>query len=226
MMSLTRTSAIVGSFFLSGQYEALRGPSEGALIIPSRTAGGHSGMVVGISGRICAGKTTTARILEQRGFAYTRFSLVIDDEIVAAGGTPDRATRQQMGIKINRTKGQRWLCEKVLERVADQKLIVIDGLRFPEDHTFFVEQFGTDFFHIHVTAPEELRAQRFQDSQRGDIPLSVADHQSVETRIDELSGLATVVLENDSSVAQLTEKVLNYVKAFAEGQQGGCLFLS
>ena len=82
------TSAIVGSFFLSGSYEALRGPTEDALIIPDLQADRRQKMVIGISGRICAGKTTVARLLEQRGFAYTRFSLVIDDEIIARGETP------------------------------------------------------------------------------------------------------------------------------------------
>ena len=41
------TSAIVGSFFLAGRYEALAGPSEDALIIPDLKA--HPGpLVVGI----------------------------------------------------------------------------------------------------------------------------------------------------------------------------------
>ena len=88
------TSALVGSFFLSQRYEALRGPSEDALMIPDPKTGGHSRMVIGISGRICAGKTTTARVLEERDFTYSRFSLVIDNEIVARGETLDRATRQ------------------------------------------------------------------------------------------------------------------------------------
>ena len=60
--------------------------------------------------------TTAARLLEKIGFAYTRFSLAIDDEIIARGGARDRTTRQAVGLEINRTKGQRWLCEKVLER--------------------------------------------------------------------------------------------------------------
>jgi predicted nuclease with RNAse H fold len=131
------TSAIVGSFFLAGRFEALLGPSEDALIIPDLKSDGQRGMVIGISGRICAGKTTTARLLEKRGFAYTRFSLVIDDEIAARGEAADRESRQRVGVEIHNEKGQRWLCERVLERVGEKKFIVVDGLRFPEDHAFF-----------------------------------------------------------------------------------------
>jgi dephospho-CoA kinase len=84
-------------------------------------------VVVGISGRICAGKTTAARFLERRGFAYTRFSLVVDNEIEKLGETPNRESRQRIGLEINRTKGQRWLCEQALARVGGQPLIVVDG---------------------------------------------------------------------------------------------------
>jgi len=217
------TSAIVGSFFLSGRFEALRGPTEDALIIPDLTANGQSGMVIGISGRICAGKTTTARLLEELGFAYTRFSLVIDDEIAARGDVLDRATRQRVGMEINRTKGQPWLCEKVLSRVAGQRNIVVDGLRFPEDHAFFVERFGSKFIHLHIGALQELRAQRYSRSERDGLPFELADHQTVESKIDELGQLAGAVVGNDSSVAMLREKVLNCLRGFAQARDEECL---
>ena len=217
------TSAIVASFFLSGRFEALRGPSEGALIIPDLSRNGNSGMVIGVSGRICAGKTTTARILEQQGFTYTRFSLVIDDEVVARGERPDRATRQMVGIEINRTKGQRWLCEKVLERVADQSNVVVDGLRFPEDHAFFVERFGSRFVHLHIEAPDALRAQRYGEMQQDGLSFEVADHQAVESKIDELRHLAAAVVKNDTSIGLLRKNVLECLRGLAQAQDQECL---
>ncbi len=213
------TSAIVGSFFLSGRFEALRGPSEDALIIPDLRTSGHTGMVIGISGRICAGKTTTARILEQQGFAYTRFSLVVDDEVISRGERLDRATRQRVGIEINRTKGQRWLCQKVLERVPDQSYVVVDGLRFPEDHAFFVERFGSKFIHLHIQAPDALRAQRYGEMQQDGLSFEVADEQAVESKIDELGLLAAAVVRNDTSVGVLQKSVLECLREFAQDQE-------
>jgi dephospho-CoA kinase len=217
------TSAIVGSFFLSGRFEALRGPSEDALIIPDLRSDGRHGMAIGISGRICAGKTTTARILEKRGFAYTRFSLVIDDEIVTRGEAPGRAARQRVGTEINRTKGQRWLCERVLESVANEELIVIDGLRFPEDHAFCVERFGSEFVHLHIKASDELRAARYVDSDKDSPSFDIADQQPLEAKIEELEGLAAVILQNDITVAQLRNKVLNSVRKLCQGRKLECL---
>jgi predicted nuclease with RNAse H fold/dephospho-CoA kinase len=204
------TSAVVGSFFLSGQFEALRGPTEGALIIPDLKSSGSAGLVVGISGRICAGKTTAARLLEQRGFAYTRFSLVIDDEIRSRGEVPNRATRQRVGTEIHTNKGQRWLCERVLGRVPGQPFIVIDGLRFPEDRAFFVEQFGSQFVHLHLNAPDALREKRYTESSQGELSFSDADRQPVEAEIDRLSGFATAIIENLGTISELENAVVRF----------------
>jgi dephospho-CoA kinase len=182
--------------------------------------------VIGVSGRICAGKTTVARILEQQGFAYTRFSLVIDDEIAARGESLDRATRQRIGGEIHRTKGQRWLCEKVLELVAGGRIIVIDGLRFPEDHAFFAERFGSNFVHLHIKAPDELRALRYGESEQGDMPFAAVDQQPVEAKIDKLNALADVKIANGSSIGALRQNVLNSVKELLQRQGGECLFQS
>jgi predicted nuclease with RNAse H fold/dephospho-CoA kinase len=204
------TSAVVGSFFLSDRFEALRGPTEGALIIPDLKSSGSVGLVIGISGRICAGKTTAARFLEQRGFAYTRFSLVIDDEIRSRGEVPNRATRQRVGTEIHTNKGQRWLCERVLDRVPGQPFIVIDGLRFPEDHAFFVEQFGSHFVHLNLNAPDTVREKRYTESPQGELSFSDADRQPVEAEIDKLSGLATATIGNSGTINEFENAVVQF----------------
>ena len=204
------TSALVGSFFLAEKYEALSGPSEGALIIPDLKAA-PSPVVVGISGRICAGKTTAARFLEHQGFAYTRFSLVVDDEIEKLGKRPNRELRQLIGLEINLTKGQRWLCEQTLARVAGP-LIVVDGLRFLEDRVFLHEQYGSRFLHLHITAPLELRKKR--DSADGSASLEEADARPVEGEVDRLGEMAAVLVNNSSTIEDLHDAVARSVESF------------
>jgi len=205
------TSALVGSFFLAGKHEPLAGPAEDALIIPDLKASGGP-VVVGISGRICAGKTTAARFLERQGFAYTRFSLVVDDEIKKLGRKPNRESRQRIGLEINHTKGQRWLCEQVLACVGAQSLIVVDGLRFLEDRAFFVERFGSRFLHLHLTAPPDLRKRRFR---KGTGPsLEESDAQPVEGEVDRLGGTAAVTLDNSTTIDNLSGAVEHAVQGF------------
>jgi uncharacterized protein YprB with RNaseH-like and TPR domain/predicted nuclease with RNAse H fold/dephospho-CoA kinase len=215
------TAALVGSFFLAGKFEALSGPTEGALIVPDLSSNDQDLVVVGISGRICAGKTTAAQSLERQGFAYSRFSMVIDDEIRAAGGVLDRQSRQAVGEEIHRVKGQRWLCEKVLEKVAGKRLIVIDGLRFPEDHAFLTETFGARFLHVHLLASTELRQMRYQDTQQGPVSFDEADRQPVESKIGLLEQLAHRSVTNNGSIAELEKELGVAVKAI--WKDGACL---
>jgi uncharacterized protein YprB with RNaseH-like and TPR domain/predicted nuclease with RNAse H fold/dephospho-CoA kinase len=205
------TSALVGSFFLAGRYEALTGPTEDALIIPDLKAA-PGPVVIGISGRICAGKTTAARFLERQGFAYTRFSLVVDDEIKKLGERPNRESRQRIGLEINRTKGQRWLCEQALERVGTQSVIVVDGLRFLEDRAFFLERFGSRFLHVHITAPPELRKKRYRKG--GGPSLEEADAKPVESEIDRLGAVAAASVDNSSTIDTLDKAIAGAVESF------------
>jgi predicted nuclease with RNAse H fold/dephospho-CoA kinase len=217
------TSALVGSFFLAGIYEALGGPSEDPLIIPDLHAM-PGPIVIGISGRICAGKTTLARLLERKGFAYTRFSLVVDEEIVARGELPNRESRQRIGLEIHRMKGQRWLCERVLGRVREQAFIVVDGLRFREDHAFLTERFSSRFAHLHVIAGRDLRRERYQEAYPGDDSFDQADGDLVEGEVDDLARLAGLTIDNSSTVDDLERAVVKIVETLADKGNVTCLF--
>lgn len=217
------TSALVGSFLLAGKFEALSGPSEDPLVIPDVKAA-PGPVVVGISGRICAGKTTAAEFLKRKGFAYTRFSLVVDDEIRRLGQVPNRETRQKVGLEINRTKGQRWLCEQVLARVAGQPLVVVDGLRFLEDRASFVEQFGARFMHMHVVAPLGLRKQRYRNADGPS--LEKADAEAVEAEINDLGAKADITVDNLSTIVNLERTVEASVRGFMRKVGAQCPFPS
>lgn len=196
------TCALVGHFFLAGRFEALTGPDEGDLVIPDMTAK-QDKIVVGISGRIAAGKTTVAKMFEAKGYAYTRFSLIIDEIIRSRGQEPTRVSRQQEGLRVHHELGQRWLAERVVKMVDAHNYIVIDGLRFPEDHAYLVEKFGTRFFHIHVSASAHVRQLRYSADNPHDLQLFDADTQPVEAAVDDLSHLAHVVMPNEGSLSDL-----------------------
>lgn len=201
------TSALVGTFLLDGQFEGLGGEGETALIVP-KLSRREAPLIIGVSGRIAAGKTTAARWIEQQGFAYTRFSLVIDDEIRAQGLAEDRPTRQRIGFEIHNERGQAWLCERVLARVGDARRIVVDGLRWPEDHGFFVERFGHNFFHVHIRAPEDARCLRAGGgSEDAAAAFREADSQPVEAMVDTLGKFAAATIDNCSTLAHFEGEV-------------------
>lgn len=195
------TSALVGSFHWAGLSEALGTDEEPPLIIPKLDAG-RQPLVIGVSGPIAAGKTTLSRALEQHGFAYTRFSEVIDDELRSLGKPLDRVSRQALGIEINREGRQRWLAERTLARVGGSPLVVVDGLRFPEDHAFLAERAGADFLHVFIDADEAKRRERYS-ARDGDGDFDVAAMSEVERQIEALRPLAHRVILNDGTKADI-----------------------
>jgi predicted nuclease with RNAse H fold/dephospho-CoA kinase len=204
------TSALVGSFHLAGLTEALGTSDEAPLIIPDLKAR-PSAIVIGVSGPIAAGKTTFAKELASHGFAYTRFSLVIDDILRKDQLELNRENRQRLGQEINFNGRQRWLAEQTIARVGNERLIVVDGLRFPEDHAYLAEKFGKCFFHIHVDAPTSLRRERFlsRDNSGNFETAAISD---VESRVGDLMPLATETFENDSFI----DKLKNYAAEMAK----------
>ena len=196
------TSAIVGLFFWSGWFEALGNEDEDYLIIPevsdSRENQWQDRFVVGVSGPISSGKTTVARWLEQRDFAYGRYSQVVEDETVGHGKAATKQTLQEVGQRIRVELGQRWLNCQLLGRLRDRgRKLVVDGLRWPEDRAFWIERYGPAFFHVHLDAAAEIRRRRYVHRHGLQADFEGAASHAVEQGVEALQCLADHVLPNE-----------------------------
>jgi uncharacterized protein YprB with RNaseH-like and TPR domain/predicted nuclease with RNAse H fold/dephospho-CoA kinase len=209
------TSALVGTFFWGSRFEALGSEDEDYLIVPDlRTARNawHERCVVGISGAIAAGKTTAATTLRERGFAYARYSEVLADMLREQGHQVNRRALQEIGEKVHRDPGQRWLSAQLLSRFpADAKLVVVDGLRFPEDHAFFAERCGPNFVHWHIEAPPEMRKDRYLAMGFTEADFEHVTSHRVERGIPALAKLAHVRLDNSGTLETFGSRVQNEV---------------
>lgn len=214
------TSAMVGHFFWSGRFEALGNEEEDYLIIPDLKADCATWIrrtVVGISGAIASGKTTAGRFLEKRGYSYGRFSLVLKRMLEEKGMPPSRENLQGLGDEVNTIKGQRWLCKRLVAILPDDKNLVVDGLRFPEDHAFLREKFGPRFFHVHLTATQNTRRIRYMESGADSKEFDIASSHHVERMVNDMKGLADAIFENDGNdlsyfergITEVIEQALN-----------------
>lgn len=214
------TSALVGTFHLAELSEELGTANEPPLIIP-RLEVKRTPFVLGVSGPIAAGKTTLAEILQAQGHAYTRFSLVIDDILKERNLPLDRYHRQLVGAEINRDGRQRELAERTISRVAGAAAIVVDGLRFPDDHAFLKEKFGFRFHHIHVSAPDEVRRERY--AERLELPpleagkaFDEANSSEVERMVPTLERLADETLFNVGTKGDMAAILLSLLAQWEE----------
>ena len=206
------TSAIVGLFFWIGKYEAIGNNIEEYLIIPDLEVDNSlwlNRQVVGISGPIATGKTTAAEILAQEGFVYGRYSMVIEDILTEEGKVVNRSNLQMLGEKINKEKGQRWLGYELIGKISEQaKKLVIDGLRFPEDHAFMIENFGPAFSHLYIEASEKIRRGRYQNHDE----FELAINHEVEQEVQKLKKLTSHVLKNENSLSSLKKELFSTLK--------------
>lgn len=210
------TSALVGLFFWTGKFEGLGNDEEEYLIVPdlARQPGGDwlDRRVVGVSGETGAGKTTVAHFLESRGYAYGRFSQVLEDELRKDGRPVTGKALQEFGAQIHEDPGQRWLCRRLKDRLPSEGKVVIDGLRFPEDHAFLVETYGPAFVHVHLTrdggrqdGPSPAKA-----SAKGSGREQTLRHPS-ERAVGMLGELAHVRVANDRTKDDLHAEVLEHL---------------
>lgn len=197
------TSALVGVFFWSGQVERL-GPDplgEEALFIPDLRVDAserRDRLVVGLSGELGAGKTTAAEYLQQAGFTYCRYSQVIKRMVEAERREHTRADLQREGQRVHEELGQRWLGRELVRPMLSKRFLVIDGLRFPDDHAFLTEVYGSQFLHIHVVASREVRKVRFES--REGTNFEAAASQPVELKSRDLELFARDVVENNGEI--------------------------
>jgi uncharacterized protein YprB with RNaseH-like and TPR domain/predicted nuclease with RNAse H fold/dephospho-CoA kinase len=200
------TSAIVGLFFLSKDYEAIGELRENLMIIPDLKATHKVKKVFGISGQIAAGKTTAANFLKKQGFKYTRYSLVLKDLLEKDNKEVTRENLQELGSEMS--KNQTEFAKKVYEEVSQYDNIVIDGLRHPEDFAFFFEQYGFDFKLIHITADEKVKEERYIKEGHTIQEYQRAIKNEVESDVPKLKKLAYKILGNNGTIEQF-EKSLN-----------------
>ena len=215
------TSALVGTFHLAELSEELGTANEPPLIIP-RLEVSRTPFVIGVSGPIAAGKTTLAEILHAQGFAYTRFSLVIDDILKERNLPFDRHHRQLVGAEINRDGRQRELAERTISRVAGATVIVVDGLRFPDDHAFLKEKFGFRFHHIYVSAPDEVRRERYAErlglaAAEAGQAFDEANASEVERMVPTLGRLADQTVFNVGTKEDMAAMLLSLSAQWEEG---------
>lgn len=203
------TSAVVGAFHLVGLSEPLGPEDEGPLIVPTLRPRSVP-TIVGLSGPVAAGKTVIAQALERQGFAYTRYSLAIDEMLAERHLDFSRTTRQTLGMEINATGRQRELSARTLARVSGASKIVVDGLRFPDDHAFLFELAGHRYMHVHMIASEEIRRVRY-DARDEKEEFDVASVAPVERRVSELRRLAHLECVNESRLGYAVSQVLTAV---------------
>ncbi len=183
-----------------------------------RESQGQRRIVLGITGRIGAGKTSAGNYLaETHGFGYIRYSQVLSDWMAK---DPKSKTRLQVvGWEVMAGGMQEELNRRLIARIESDDDYAIDGLRHPTDFESLRSAFVSTFFLIYIDCPLELRWQRLRNRPHyRDLGGFVsADSHPVEQHIDDLRLKAYTVVANTGSLQDLNSALDGLIERIRSG---------
>jgi len=169
-------------------------------------------MIVGLTGKNCAGKTAVCQYLVSRGFEYQSLSDDIRQEIRKRSGEITREVLTEVGNELRSRFGAGVLAERVLVRLGYDCNYVVDSIRNPTEVEVLRQR--KDFILMAVDANEVVRFERsmlrgregaaqtleqfVQEEKRELQSDDPANQQLVATR-----RMADVVVNNDGSLEDL-----------------------
>src|SRR5712675_487954 len=123
--------------------------------MPSQSrASAEKRLVIGIAGRIGAGKTSAARYLSTRhGFQYLRYSQVLAEWMAA--NPESKAQLQSVGWEVMAGGMQSDLNRRLIAQVLPGTDAAIDGLRHAIDQESLSEAFSKSFRLIYIDCGAE-----------------------------------------------------------------------
>ncbi len=181
-------------------------------------------MIVGIVGKIAAGKTTVAKFLEERGFCRVSCSEPLIDLLthnvseyswipeLPEKTEPTREKLIEFGKYLKEKYGGDVLVRLALDKKRNCRNIVIDGVRSREE-VEAIKRLGGKV--IYVEAKPEIRFERLMrrraEKDRGIKTFedfkAMDDAEEKLYNTSELKGLADYVIVNEGTLEELREKV-------------------
>jgi dephospho-CoA kinase len=178
-------------------------------------------IVIGIAGRIGAGKTSVAKYLEAKyEFFYIRYSQVLSDW--KARDPESRAHLQAVGWEVMAGGMQQELNDRLIASIGDRAKCAVDGLRHPLDYSNLSRKFSEHFHLVFIESPAEVRWKRLHEKDPKKYPdrqtFDDADLHLVEQQIDSLRNRAEFLLVNGGSREELYEAVDAILSKVSGGQ--------
>ena len=180
-------------------------------------------MLLGVTGRNAAGKTTIVEWFVNQGWDSCSCSDAIRHWLRENGQEITRQNLTQGGRTLRSQGGGGVLAEMLLQRMDQSKNTIIDSIRTPDEvHALRTRD---DFLLIEVNVSRDSRWQRMQARSRAGDPLdyeSFLKQEDAQAVADDLSGqaliataeLSDIVINNQGTLDQLYESLETLILNF------------
>ena len=172
-------------------------------------------LVIGITGRNCAGKDTVADLLEARGYERHSLSDVLREELRARRVPVTREALIAVGRELREKEGPAVLAERMKRLLATERAALV-SVRSPAEVASLRRLPG--FVLVAVEAPVEVRFGREASRRREGATATSEEFERLEALEDTADpnaqqvaatiALADHRLANDGTLRQLEERVV------------------
>ncbi|MFL2976111.1 MAG: hypothetical protein ACJZ49_00995 [Candidatus Thalassarchaeaceae archaeon] len=173
-------------------------------------------MLLGVTGRNAAGKTTIVEWFVNQGWDGCSCSDAIRHWLRENDQEITRENLTQGGRTLRSQGGAGVLAEMLLDRMDPKQNTIIDSIRTPDEvHALRIRD---DFLLIDVNVPLDLRWQRMQERARDGDPIdyefflkqedaeAIAENSSGQALIA-TAELSDIVINNDGTLSELYESL-------------------
>ena len=183
--------------------------------------------VLGLTGTFASGKEIAREIIEKNSNSYSVVlsSLLKEDALKGQGINITREIKQNLGNELRKQYGSDVLVKIAVNFMQKNKdFLIIDGIRNPGESDFLRQKFGNDYKLIAVDAPQQVRFERFSKRSREGDPQTFEEFVKVDERdqgkdepeygqqVRKCIEMADFVIQNDGSLEEFQQKVLETIK--------------
>ena len=162
-------------------------------------------MIIGLTGRNCAGKGTVAEFFQGREFGYYSLSDAIRQYLADQGKPESRDNLIAAGNELRQAGGAGVLGARILGLLEPGRNYVVDSIRNPAEVSELRAR--PDFVLLEVRAPEELRYERLVARGRVGDATSFDEFQRQERA--ELQSADSAAQQLDATAACADHAVVN-----------------
>lgn len=125
-----------------------------------------------LTGEIATGKSTLAlELVKKYGFAHVKTTELLEKLALKSHTRKEfeeRGFKQTFGAKLDQKTQGRWVVDEAQEAITNNHLVLVDAIRIKPQIEAFRSSFSQDVVHIHLTAPDDVKLQRFMDRRDKD----------------------------------------------------------
>ena len=166
-------------------------------------------IIIGLTGRNAAGKTTAGEVLGTRGFSYLSLSDVIREEAKARGLSLVRENLTALGNELREKHGPGALAELTVTRMQPDRNYAVDSIRHPAEVMALKRAGGGSFSLFHIFAPLEARfARSIARAREGDALARQAHEERLPAQqLLETERLADRRIDNDGTLNEFHDRL-------------------